>query len=166
MALQPILVVDIFDVWGIDFMGPLRTHMGAYTFLLQLTMCQSGLRRLQQELMITLWCVSLHFKNFTFGKLLKCLGVNHLIATPYHLQTSGQVEVFNRQIKEILMKTVRVDRKDWSVKLDDALWEYRTVYKTPIGTTPYRLVCRKGCHFPMELAHWAFLGNQECEYGL
>ncbi|XP_076960055.1 uncharacterized protein LOC143636307 [Bidens hawaiensis] len=71
-------------------------------------------------------------------------------------QTSGQVEVSNRQIKEILMKTVRVDRKDWSSKLNDALWAYRTAYKTPIGTTPYRLVYGKGCHLPMELAHRAF----------
>ncbi|XP_076916249.1 uncharacterized protein LOC143575881 [Bidens hawaiensis] len=54
------------------------------------------------------------------------------------------------------MKTVRVDRKDWSSKLDDALWAYQTAYKTPIGTTPYRLVYGKGCHLPMELAHWAF----------
>ncbi|XP_021991618.1 uncharacterized protein LOC110888399 [Helianthus annuus] len=66
-----------------------------------------------------------HFKNFNFGKLLKRYNVNHRIATPYHPQTSGQVEVSNRQIKEILMKTVRTDRQDWSSKLDDALWAYR-----------------------------------------
>ncbi|XP_076932221.1 uncharacterized protein LOC143597671 [Bidens hawaiensis] len=95
----------------------------------------------------------LHFKNFAFGKLLKRYGVNHRIATPYHPQTSGQVEVSNRQIKEILMKTVRVDRKDWSIKLADALWAYRTTYKTPIGTIPYRLVYGKGCRLPMEVAH-------------
>ncbi|XP_076956835.1 uncharacterized protein LOC143632141 [Bidens hawaiensis] len=64
------------------------------------------------------------------------------------------------------MKTVRVDRKDWSIKLDDALWAYRTAYKTPIGTTPYRLVYGKGCHFPMELAHralWA-IKNVNLDY--
>ncbi|XP_035830974.1 uncharacterized protein LOC118480306 [Helianthus annuus] len=96
-----------------------------------------------------------HFKNFNFGKLLKRYGVDHRIATPYHPQTSGQVEVSNRQIKEILQKTVRTDRKDWSSKLNDALWAYRTAYKTPIGTTPYRLVYGKGCHLPLEIAHRA-----------
>ncbi|XP_076899703.1 uncharacterized protein LOC143553638 [Bidens hawaiensis] len=50
---------------------------------------------------------------------------------------------------------VRVDRKDWSVNLDGALWAYRTAYKKPIGTTPYRLVYGKGCHLPMELANQA-----------
>ena len=82
--------------------------------------------------------------------------MNHRIATPYHPQTSGQVEVSNRQIKEILMKTVRTDRKDWSSKLDDALWAYQTAYKTPIGTMPNRMVYGKGCHLPMELAHRAY----------
>ncbi|XP_035842255.1 uncharacterized protein LOC118488928 [Helianthus annuus] len=95
-------------------------------------------------------------RNFNFGKLLKRYNVNHRIATPYHPQTSGQVEVSNRQIKEILMKTVRTDRKDWSSKLDDALWAYRTAYKTPLDTTPYRMVYGKGCHLPMELAHRAY----------
>ncbi|XP_035832022.1 uncharacterized protein LOC118481043 [Helianthus annuus] len=47
-------------------------------------------------------------------------------------------------------------KKDWSSKLDDALWAYRTAYKTPIGTTPYRMVYGKGCHLPMELAHRAY----------
>ncbi|XP_076932379.1 uncharacterized protein LOC143597885 [Bidens hawaiensis] len=81
--------------------------------------------------------------------------MNHGFATRYHSQTSGQVEVSNRHIKEILMKTIHVNRKDWSVKLNDAFWAYQNAYKTPISTTPYRLVYGRGCHLLMELAHRA-----------
>ncbi|CAN6547338.1 unnamed protein product [Malus baccata var. baccata] len=54
------------------------------------------------------------------------------VSTPYHPQTNGQAEVSNREIKQILEKTVGPNRKDWSLRLDDALWVYQTAYKTPI----------------------------------
>ncbi|XP_047256089.1 uncharacterized protein LOC124888841 [Capsicum annuum] len=74
----------------------------------------------------------------------------------YHPQTSGQVEVSNCEIKQILQKMVNGRCKDWSEKLDDTLWEYRKAYKMPIRTSLYRLVYGIACHLPVELEHQAY----------
>nr|GEW83360.1 hypothetical protein [Tanacetum cinerariifolium] len=58
--------------------------------------------------------------------------------------------------KRILERTVEENRAIWSEKLEDALWAFRTTYKTPIGCTPYKLVYRKSYHLPIELEHKAY----------
>nr|GEU37702.1 reverse transcriptase domain-containing protein [Tanacetum cinerariifolium] len=82
-------------------------------------------------------------------------GVTHRLSTAYHPETSGQVEVTNSGLKRILERTKGQNRASWSDKLDDALWAFRTAYKTPIGYTPYKLVYGKAYHLPIKLEHKA-----------
>lgn len=95
-----------------------------------------------------------HFRNKVFTTLLtKYVVKQHKIATLYHPQTSGQVEVSNGEIKVILDNTINVNRTDWARKLDFTLWAYRKTLKTPIGMSPYQMVFRNTCHLPVEIEH-------------
>ncbi|GJV57456.1 reverse transcriptase domain-containing protein [Tanacetum coccineum] len=97
-----------------------------------------------------------HFCNSLLEKTLKKHGVTHRLATAYHPQTSGQTKNTNRAIKRILERTVNENKKEWADKLDDSLWALRTAYKSPIESTPFRIVYRKDCHLLIEMEHKAY----------
>ncbi|XP_018487321.1 uncharacterized protein LOC108857805 [Raphanus sativus] len=176
MPQNPILVVEVFDVWGIDFMGPFPSSYGNKYILVAVDYVSKWVEAVasptndSREVLkmfksiifprfgvprVVISDGGSHFINKLFENLLKKNGVKHKVATPYHPQTSGQVEISNREIKGILEKIVGAKRKDWSDKLDDALWTYRTAYKTPLGTIPFNLVYGKACHLPVELEYKA-----------
>ncbi|XP_075101887.1 uncharacterized protein LOC142177311 [Nicotiana tabacum] len=107
MSLNSILVLEIFDVWGIHFMGPFPLSFS-------------------------------------------------------HEYILVAIDYVSKWIETILIRTndawvtVSASRKDWFVKLEEALWAYRTAFKTTIGTSPFKLVYKKSCHLPIELEHKAY----------
>nr|GFA26434.1 reverse transcriptase domain-containing protein [Tanacetum cinerariifolium] len=107
-----------------------------------------------------------HFCNDQFSRVMSKYRVTHRLSTAYHPQTSGQVEVTNRGLKRILERTIGENRALWSDKLEDALWSFRTAFKTPVGCTPYRLVYGKACHLPLELEHKAFWALKHANFDL
>nr|GEZ58141.1 reverse transcriptase domain-containing protein [Tanacetum cinerariifolium] len=107
-----------------------------------------------------------HFCNDQFSRDMEKYGVTHHLSTAYHPQTSGQVEVTNRRLKRILERTVGENRASWSDKLEDALWAFRTAFKTSVGCTPYRLVYGKACHLPLELEHKAYWALKHANFNL
>ena len=142
MPLQGIFVVQLFDVWGIDFMGPFPSSFGNLYILLavdyvskwvEATACPKSdantvvgflqrniLNRFEAPRTIIRDGGS-HFANKVFEKLMSRYGIKHIMSLAYHPQTNGQAEISNREIKKILEKTVSFSIKDWSLKLDDAL---------------------------------------------
>ncbi|GJU51619.1 reverse transcriptase domain-containing protein [Tanacetum coccineum] len=182
MPLNNIQVREIFDIWGIDFMGPfLKSHKFEYILVAidyvskwaesealptnDARVVVNFLKKLFSHFGIPKDLISdrgTHFCIRKMEKILKKYGVHHRIATAYHPQTSGQAENTNRAFKRILEKTVKDNPSVWSRKLDDALWAFRTAYKTPIGTTPYRLLYGKMCHLPFEIEHRAYWALRSC----
>ena len=139
MPLNPILIVDLFYVWVIDFMGPFPMSFG-YSYILvgidyvskwvEAIPCKHNDHRVVlKENIFSRFGVpkaiisdgGTHFCNKPFETFLAKYGVKHKVVTPYHPQTSGQVELANREIKNILIKVVNTNRKDWLVKLLDSL---------------------------------------------
>ncbi|XP_012437200.1 uncharacterized protein LOC105763506 [Gossypium raimondii] len=98
--------------------------------------------------------------------LLAKYGVHHRIAMAYHPQTNGQAEVSNREINTILEKIVYPNQKDWSLRLNDALWACEIAYKTPISMISYRIVFGKACHLPVKLEHKAYWAVRQCNMEL
>nr|GEX85758.1 hypothetical protein [Tanacetum cinerariifolium] len=159
MPQNSIQVYEIFDVWGIDFMGSFPSSKGNKHILVAVDYLSKWVEvkalptndaRVVVKFLKSLFSRfgtpkaiisdrGTYFCNDQFARIMSKYGVTHRLSTAYHPQTSGQVEVTNRGLKQILERKVGENRALWSDKLEDALWAFRTTFKTSIGCTPYRL---------------------------
>jgi hypothetical protein len=187
MPLRYNLQIDLFDVWGIDFMGRFKGSHGYEHILVMVDYVSKWVEAMPCRKASTEESIAMiksmifppfgtpgilisdggtHFTRKNFKKCLSKLGIEHRVSTAYHPQTNGQAETSNRQLKNILNKTIEKGAKDWSKNLEGALWAYRTAFKTPIGMTPYIFVYGIACHLPVELKHKAYWAIKEMNLDL
>nr|GEV11888.1 reverse transcriptase domain-containing protein [Tanacetum cinerariifolium] len=163
MPQNAIQVGEIFEVWGIDFMGPFPNSKGNKYILVAVDYLSKWVKAkalpTNDAKVVVKFLKSLfsrfgtpkeiisdrgtHFYNEQFAKVMSKYRVTHRLSTAYHPQTSGQTD-----------------------KLDDAFWAFRTSFKTPIGCTPYRLVYGKSFHLPLELEHKAYQALKHANFDL
>nr|GFA97978.1 reverse transcriptase domain-containing protein [Tanacetum cinerariifolium] len=162
MPHNSIQVCEIFDIWGIDFMGPFPSSKGNKYILVAVDYISKWVEAkallTNDARVVVKFLKSLfsrfgtpreiisdrgtHFCNDQFTRVMIKYGVTHRLATSYHPQTSGQVEVSNRRLKRILER------------------------KTLIGCTPYKLVYGKSCHLLIELEHRAYWALKHVNFNL
>ena len=140
MLLNNILEVEIFYIWGIDFMVPFppcslyilliinyvstwveaiatpKDDAKIVTKFLHKNICTrfGTLRAIISD-------EGSHFCNKVFATLMSKFGVKHKKNLAYHPQANDQAEISNRELKSILKKTMNMNRRDWSLRLDYSL---------------------------------------------
>nr|GEV77119.1 reverse transcriptase domain-containing protein [Tanacetum cinerariifolium] len=154
MPQNSIQVCEIFDVWGIDFFGPFSSSRGNKYILVAVDY-------------LSKWVEAKALPNNDARVVCKFLK-NHFarFGAPKAIISDRGTHFCNDQFTKVMQKAVGENRASWSDKLDDALWAFRTTYKTPIGCTLYKLVYEKSCHLPVELEHKAYWALKHANFHL
>ena len=164
MPLRPQLVIEPFERWALDFVGPINPSSNQRTYILVATeyvtkwVEAEALPRATEDSVIQfLFHLFVRYglpreiitdggPQFVGNKIattLKNYHIQHKITTPYHPQENGQVESTNKVIEAILTKILASHKRDWASKLPEALWAYYTTWRNTTGYSPYQLVFGK-----------------------
>nr|KYP38608.1 Pol polyprotein [Cajanus cajan] len=159
MPQQPMLFCEVFDVWGIDSMGLFPVSFGFSYILLDVNYVSKWV-----ESKATRTNDARVVMDFVRSNIFCRFGV------PKAIVSDQGTHLCNRSMQALLrkyeVKIVQPNKKDWSNRLEDALWEHRTAFKAPIGMSPYRVVFGKACHLPVEIEHRAYWVVKTCNFSI
>jgi len=172
ILLNPQVILEPFEIWALDFVGPINPPSNQKVYILVCTDYMTKwveaktLIRANEESVLAFLFEEIFvrfgvprklvtdgrppFNSHCFKATLQKYHIHHRMTTPYHPQANGQVESTNKVIEAILTKIVKENRKDWSQRLLEALWAYRTTWRNTTGFSPYELVYGKSVVFPVE----------------
>ncbi|MCO5615055.1 hypothetical protein L7F22_069343 [Adiantum nelumboides] len=174
MPLQPLLPLEPFQKWGLDFVGPIkppaRFTQNRYILVatdyctkwveavaLRDNAARSVAKFLYKNIMTKFGCpIELvsdqggHFINKVISKLTELHMILHKKSTVYYPQANGQAESTNKILVRIIRKLVNQNTTDWDEKLDSALWAFRTAFKVTTRMTPFKSVYGLEAVVPME----------------
>eukprot|EP00253_Pinus_taeda_P031083 PITA_31083 len=171
IPMKPQLVIEPFERWALDFVGPINPSSNQKTYILVATgyvtkwvEAEALPRAIEDSVIQFLFHLFVRYNlpreiitdggpQFSRNKIAATLNnyhVQHKITTPYHPQANGQVESNNKIIEAILTKTIASHRCDWAARLPEALWAYRTTWRSTTSYSPYQLVFGKQPIFPIE----------------
>nr|GEU45909.1 reverse transcriptase domain-containing protein [Tanacetum cinerariifolium] len=154
MPQNVIQVCEIFDVWGIDFMGPFPSSRGNMYILVAIDY-------------LSKWVEAKALPTNDARVVVKFLKSLFTRFENRRAIISDRKTYFcNDKFAKVMSKTVGENCASWSEKLEDALWAFWTAYKTPIGCTPYKLVYGKSCHLPIKLEHKAYWALKHANFDL
>eukprot|EP00253_Pinus_taeda_P030643 PITA_30643 len=172
MSLKPQVLIEPFEQWALDFVGPINPPSNGKRYILVCTDYVTkwaeakAVSRATEDTVVTFLFEEIfvrygvprqiitdqgtQFTSNLVQDLIEKYKIKHRKSTPYHPQANGQVESTNKVLENIMTKTVQLNRKDWSEKLKDALWAYRITWKNTTGFIPYHLVYGKEALLPIE----------------
>jgi transposase InsO family protein len=172
MPLHPQVDLEPFERWAMDFVGPINPPSNHKVYILVCTnymtkwVEEKSLIRASEEVVLAFLFEDIFvrfgvpkelltdggppFTSHKFESLLNKYHVFHRTTSPYHPQGNGQVESTNKVIEVILTKTVRENRMDWSDRLHEDLWAYRTTWRNTTSFSTYELVYEKSHVFLIE----------------
>lgn len=175
MPLYPQVVVTPIDKSGLDFIGPIDPPSNGRSYIL---VCNDYIKKwveakamkhainnkvvefLYEEIFTRYGVLrelvidqGPQFTSTLITTLVNEYNINHRKSTPYYPQVNDQVEVTNSMLEAILTKTISLHKKEWSRRLAEVIWEYRTTWKTSIGFTPFEMVYEKLAIMPIDFEH-------------